>query len=198
EAKSVRVAGSRLTEFLEIVSNGMDTDATRDPALLPPPSRIGRVLFRMSLAIFARKDQGPLRGISGLGRMALFRAAIGFVRGKGRVPRLHGWLPEMTFAEVEATPSPRSQQTEEMLERYYAVKIGSLQFFSAPYFGYSLWGGLHALALTFPMIHFLARMFRDSTPVEAIAKAIGIVDDHFGFNRILGGTRYRMSYHILA
>ncbi len=198
QAKFDKVSGSRLDEFLNILALSLDSEVPGDSSTVPAPSGIGRVLFRMILAIFARKDQGPLRGVSARGRVALLRAAVAFVRGKGQVPRMHAWLPEMTFAEVEAAPSPHTQETEELLERYYSVKIGSLQFFSAPYFGYSLWGGLHALALTFPMIHFLARMFHTMKPADAVAKAVSIIDDHFGFNKLLSGVRYRMSYHILA
>src|ERR1051326_2778451 len=193
-----KITGPRLAEFLQITATSIDTDVPRDPATLSPPSGIGKLLFRMILAMFTRKDQGPLRGVSARGRIALFRAAISFVRGKGRVPRLHGWLPETTFAQVEHTASRRDEQTEELLERYYSMKIGSLQFFGSPFYHYPLWTGLNALALTFPMIHFVARMFSDLKPVDALAKALSIVGDHFGFNKLLGGVRYRASYRILG
>ncbi len=198
QARYDKVTSGKLTEFLEILATGIDADVPRDLASMPPPSGIGRVLFRMILAIFTRKDQGPLRGTSARGRLALFRAAVGFVRGKGNVPRLHAWLPERTFAAVEATPTRKSDETEQILERYYTVKIGSLQFPGAPFFRYSLLAGLNALALTYPMIQFLARMFHELPPTEALTKAISIVDDHFGFNKVLGSARCRLSYHILG
>ena len=47
------------------------------------------------------------------------------------------------------------------------MKIASMQFFGAAFFAYPFWDGLEALALTFPMLHFVARMYRDLPPAEA-------------------------------
>jgi hypothetical protein len=46
---------------------------------------------------------------------------------------------------------------------------------------------------------WVARMFRGTCPPEeAITKALSIVDDHFGYNRVLGTLRQRLGFQILA
>jgi hypothetical protein len=82
-----------------------------------------------------------------------------------------------------------------VLERYYTIKVGSLQFVA---FGLPFWEGLEGLAVTLPVIRWVARMFRDRPPVEAVTQAIVIVDDHVGFNRVLASLRQRLSFRILA
>jgi hypothetical protein len=41
-------------------------------------------------------------------------------------------------------------------------------------------------------------MYRDIPREEAIVRALSVVDDHFGFNRILATTRQRIGFRILA
>jgi lysine-N-methylase len=172
---------------------------SQDPAALPPPSWIGRILFRQALALYSRKDQGPNRGRAVGHRLALFAAALRFVRGSGSVPRLHGWLPETTFEQVEIARSPLSEEAERILERYYCVKVDSLHFCGAAFYGLaSLWDGFEALAITFPVILWISRMFTGVSRAEAVTKALSIVDDHFGFNRLLRTARQRLNFRILA
>ena len=73
-----------------------------------------------------------------------------------------------------------------LLERYYVVKLNSLQFCGPPNFDLPLWAGLESLVLTLPMILWLRRAFTDLSPVEAVQQAIQLVDDHFGGDPMLG------------
>ena len=75
---------------------------------------------------------------------------------------------------------------DETLERYYVVKLNSLQFCGPPNFDLPLWAGLESLVLTLPMILWLRRAFADLPPVKAVQQAIQLVDDHFGGNPMLG------------
>ena len=58
--------------------------------------------------------------------------------------------------------------------------------------------GFEALAVTLPAVLWVARMFHDRPPEQAITLALTVVDDHVGFNRVLAGLRQRLSFHILA
>jgi len=87
---------------------------------------------------------------------------------------------------------------EHILERYYTLKVGALQFCGAASFGFPLWEGLEALALTYPVIAWVARTFTDGSREAAFLKALSIVDDHFGFNRVLRKPQQRLSFRILA
>ena len=44
----------------------------------------------------------------------------------------------------------------------------------------------------------MARAFRNLPPEEGVTRALSIVDDHFGFNRVLATFRQRLSFQILA
>jgi lysine-N-methylase len=87
---------------------------------------------------------------------------------------------------------------EEILGRYYALKVGSVQFCGPAYFGLSFWEGFEALAATLPVLLWVTRAFDKLPPADAVTRALSIVDDHFGFNRVLGTRRQRLSFHILA
>ena len=89
-------------------------------------------------------------------------------------------------------------EMERILERYYLVKVGSLQFCGAALFGMSFWDGFELLALTYPILMWASRMFRDAPREQAVQTALTVVDDHFGFNRILATARQRASFRILA
>jgi lysine-N-methylase len=198
QATLAKHSGKRLDEFLQLVSSGLDTEVPADPASLPPPSWIGRILFRQSLAFFARKDQGPDRGLAAKGRIALLGAAWRFAQGRGPVPRVHRRIPDATFEQVEAVRRPYSPEVEQMLERYYLTKVDSLQFCGPMYFGVPFWEGFEALTMTFPVICWLTRLFADLPAEEAVQLAVSIVDNHFGYNMVLGTLRQRFSFRILA
>jgi lysine-N-methylase len=192
------VQGTRIKEFLNVVTASLDTDTPRDPASLPPPGWIGRILFRQALAVYTRKDQGRKRGLSRKGRIALFLAACRFVWGRGPVPKLHAGLPDGEFEELEQPIGPLPPEAEKVLERYYTVKVESMQFCGRSNFRVGFWEGVESLALTYPVTMWLRRLFRHLPPFEAVQRAISVMDDHFGFNRVLGSMRQRLSFRILA
>jgi lysine-N-methylase len=197
QAHFERLNSGQLTEFLKVVSAGLDAETPADPASLPPPGWVGRVLFRQIVALFARKDQGPHRGLASQGRMALLRAAWRFAQGRGPVPRVNAYLPETTFEQIETQTGRLSPEAEQLLERYYSVKAASLQFCGATNFGIPFWEGLEMLTATYPVIVWLTRALA-RPGIEGLLLAIGLVDDHFGFNRILGSARQRLAFRLLT
>jgi lysine-N-methylase len=193
------VSGPRLGELLGLLRAAADSDTPPNLMTLPRPGWVGRLLFRQALALFSRKDHGPNRGPAmGRGRISLLAAAWRFTRGSGAVPRMHRAIPETTFAEVETPRGPLPTDAEEILERYYHLKVGSLQFCGPTSFGYPFWEGFEALALTFPILLWVARTMKDCSRADAVMRALTIVDDHVGFNRVLASTRQRLSFRILA
>lgn len=195
KAKLDTIQGKRLGELLDLLVHAADMETPANPIQVPQPGWIGRILFRQAVAIYTRKDHGPNRGLAGKGRLALMRAALAFARGGGRIPRLHGQLPDKTFADAEEPRGPLAPEAEAVLERYYAIKIGSLQFCAR---GLSFWEGFESFAITLPVILWVARLYRDRSPAEAMMQALVIVDDHVGFNPVLDSLRQRLSFRILA
>jgi lysine-N-methylase len=198
QARFDAIQGSRLKEFLQVISSSLESEVPTDSAAVPAPSWIGRVLFRQALAIYTRKDQGRNRGLSRRGRVALFLAANRFAWGRGPVPKLHALLPDVTFEEAETFAGPLPAEAEQVLDRYYAVKVESMQFCGPTYFHVGFWEGVESLTLTYPVIMWLRRVFRCLPPLEAVQRALAIADDHYGFNRVLGTMRQRLSFQILA
>lgn len=191
------VSGKRLTEFLDLVTGSL-SEVETDPAGVGLPTWIGRVLFRQSVAVYARRDTGLRQGIARKGRLALLWAAWRFARGTGRVPRVHGLLPDVRFDELEQPAGPLPDTTARLLERYYRVKLESYQFFGPTNFNAGFWDGLDSLLLTFPAAMWLSRMFRDRPREQAVTQALRIVDDNFGYNKLLGTRRQKTATRILA
>jgi lysine-N-methylase len=198
QAKFDTVKGARLREMLDLVSAGLDADVPVDPAALEPPRWTGRILFRQALAVFTRKDHGPHRRPGPSGRLALLRMAWRYARGSGEAPRLHAWSPQTTFEKAEQPAGPLPADAEALLERYYLVKVSSLQFCGVTNFGQPFWEGLESLLLTYPILMWLRRGLSEMAPAAALARALSIVDDHFGYNPILGTARQRFAFRILA
>jgi lysine-N-methylase len=121
-----------------------------------------------------------------------------FARGEGPVPRMHALLPEASFAQGEEAGGPLGQAAEEVLERYYRVKVWSLSFCGPASFGMPFWDGLEGLAVTVPLVLWVMRLFREVPREEAAVRALSIIDDNFGFNPLLGRWRMRVGFRTLA
>ncbi len=192
------MSGHRLSKFLQAVRTSLEPDVPRDVADVPPPDPLfGGILFRVLLAAYAHRDRDVDRA-SGLGRR-LSRVLAGwrFARGGGPVPRVNEFLPAIRFEDVERSGG-MPPETDETLERYYVVKLNSLQFCGPPNFGLPLWAGLESLVLTLPMILWMGRAFTGLPPVEAVQQAIQVVDDHFGGDPMLGFPHIRFLQSTLA
>jgi lysine-N-methylase len=201
EMRKVRLKGlegRQVLDLLDLLAQAVDLETPANPLTLPAPGWIGRMLFRQAAALYTRKDHGPKRGPVQRGRVALFLAACRFTRGQGAVPRMHDEIPATTFEELEQSHGSLPAEAEEVLERYYTIKVGSLQFCGAASFGLPFWEGFEALALTYPILLWVSRAYRDRPRNNAIMQAISIVDDHVGFNPVLATRRQRLSFRILA
>ncbi len=195
-----KVTGTRLREFLEVVSGAVADEVPLYPKDVPPPSWLGRMVFRQSVAIYARKDTGPTPGVARRGRFTRMWAAWRFARGTGRIPRLHGLMPETAFEAAEQSAAPLGPESEALLTRYYLVKVESLQFCGTPNFHRPFWAGLDSLLLTFPAVLWLSRVLTtpDRPRDAAVKLAVQIVDDNFGFNTLLGTGRQAWATELLA
>src|SRR5579885_408395 len=171
QAKFDALKGPRLVQLLDLLTAGLDAEVPADPATLPRPGWSGRLLFRQALALYARKDRGPNRGPAAVGRLSLLSAAWRYARGRGEAPRLHGWSPHTTFEKAEEPAGPLPAEAEALLERYYLIKVGSLQFCGTTNFGMPLWEGLESLLLTFPILMWLRRGLVDRNATAALTRA---------------------------
>ena len=196
-----RMSGSRLDEFLQVVSAAVDDDVPTNPHDLPPPSRAGRMIFRQFLAIYSRRDAGRHPGIASRGRWTRVSAAWRYALGRGAVPKLHGLFPDTSFAVAEAVQPPPAAESEALLKRYFLLKLESLQFCGPSNFRRPVWAGLDSLVLTYPVIRWLANVFAADgkrSGTEALEAAVQQVDDSFGFNPLLAPSRQAWAIQTLA
>jgi lysine-N-methylase len=194
------VTGGRLNEFLHVIGTAVDEELPRAAGEVPPPSWVGRTVFRPVAALYARKDHGPEKGAAQRGPVGRLLAAIRFAAGAGHVPRVHAKIPEVTFAAAEQPAGPLSPESDALLTRYYRLKVESLQFCGPTNFGLPFWDGLESLALTFPATLWLARVLvaGGMSRTEAVTQALRVVDDNFGFNKLLGQGRQKRALRLLA
>jgi lysine-N-methylase len=198
EARFEQVRGERLRQFLEILEGSAEEEVKQLLQRHAKPSWVGRILFRNFLAICLRKDQGVRRGVASRSRLGLMAAMWRMVRGKGKLPPLQKGLPDKTFQELEGPLSALPQAAWELLERYYCVKMKSLQFCGPAFMDYPFLTGLELLALTFPMILWLTRGYLERGGLAAVEKAVQVVDENFGYSPLLDSYRQRLALNILA
>lgn len=198
-ARFEKITGQRLTEFLDLLAPALMED-------LPPASKVrqpgwvGRVMFRQLAALYARKDLGKDRGqMADRGAWGRARAAWRFARGTGMIPPVHAFIPAVSFTEAEQPLPPLSPQANQTLERYYRLKLESVQFCGSPNFHLSFWDGLDSLLLTYPVILWLTRILTvaERNQDEAVVLAMRIVDDNFGFNPLLGSRRQQIALRMM-
>ena len=194
------VTGGRLNEMLHVLGLAMDEDAPKTAAEVPPPGWVGRSVFRPVLAVYARKDHGAEKGTAQRSALGRIRSAVRFSCGTGRVPKLHALLPDVDFARAEEPTGGPSDAATALLTRYYRMKVESLQFCGATNFDLPVWDGLESLAMTFPAVLWLARVLAaGGTPRDAaVERAVRVVDDNFGFNKLLGMGRQRYALRTLG
>ena len=193
------VQGPRLKEFLDVMTAATQDDVPLAPTV-PKPSWVGRMLFRQLTAIYCRKDNGPDTGIASQSRWIRIRSAWRFARGTGTIPKLHAKIPTMTFADADEPTKLITPDAEALLLRYFQVKLESLQFCGPTNFHRHYWEGLDALLMTFPAIQWLARVFARGSldRLNATKLALRLVDDSFGYNKLLDAGRQPWAMRTLA
>ena len=182
------VTGGRLSELLHVLAEAAEDEVPDFPDELPQPGWVGRTVFRPLVALYARKDTGADRGSAQGNAVSRLFSAIQFARGKGSVPQTHAAMPRATFADTDKPFGELSDAAESLLSRWARVKIESGQFCGPTNFDLMVWEGVESLALAFASAMWLARVLRaDGRPLDdAIMMAVRIVDDNYGFNKLLG------------
>lgn len=182
------VTGDRLSEFLGLVASSVVEEQRQQP---PPPTVMGRTQFRLTAAALVRADTGNSRDRSLMHRFSMVRAAWKFARGRGSVPKVNELIGATSFEQLENPAGGLTAESVELLSRYYRTKLESYQFFGPAVHQFGFWDGLDVLALTYPIIMWLARAQRPRRQSEAVDSALQIVDDNFGYNPQLASRRHR-------
>jgi lysine-N-methylase len=161
------------------------------------------VLFRLLVAQCARKDLSPHLRSGMRGRLGLLGAAIRFARGRGTIPRLQPIFGAVPFDVVEQSFGSLPDEAAAILERYYRIKLSGLQFFGGAFYHTPVIEGFYNLALTFPVILWIARWLaasvnRDAIETGDVTTALTVVDHQWGFAAAFGFAYSRWRARILA
>lgn len=194
------VTGGRLSELLHVLAGAADDEIPLSPHDVPRPGWVGRMIFRQIVALYARKDSGSDRGPAQASALGRISAAIRFARSSGPIPRLHAAMGTATFADAEKPLAKLSDHATSLLTRWARVKVESGQFCGPTNFGLPLWDGLESLATAFAAAMWLARALHAGGRQhdDAVTLAVRIVDDNFGFNKLLGSTRQKTALRLLG
>ncbi len=198
-----KLRGSRIRELIGLLMEAARVDLPALPQQIDQPSPMGRLYFRTLVAQYARKD--TVTDLSGglWGRWRLFRAILTFTRGTGDVPPLQERFRSVPFASLEKPFGPLEPEADEILTRYFRVKIQGLHFCGRAYYDVPFAEGFHSLALMLPVTLWLARWLavgdgRERLSIDDISTALAVADHHHGYSPALGQAAARSRVRSLA
>ena len=198
-----KIRGDRLPEYLDIITAAAEPEVPTDLTTVREPSRVGRVNFRLLAGQYARKDTAVEARAGWGGRWRLLKAAIRLSRGRGKVPALQPIFREVPFSQLEQSFGGLPAGAEELLTRYFRVKIQGLHFFGPAYYDVPFVEGFQSLALIVPAILWIARWIaasadRQSLTLEDLQQAVTIADHHHGYSPLWGEYSFRSRVRTLA
>jgi lysine-N-methylase len=181
-----QISGEGADEILEALVRSAGEKLPALPSPAAAPSRFGRLFLRLMVLEHARATTVADRRLASPHRWQLLAASFRFMAGSGRTPALREELKPVRFADIEQPFGPLPPGAEALLDRYFRVKVQSLQFCAKGYHDCSLVEGFRNLALLYPIIIWLSRWLALSAGrtqlVEAdVLKAVSLVDYQYGF-----------------
>lgn len=215
------IRGDKLTEYLELITSASVKAQPDNELPLVRPSRLGRTMFRLMTAQYARHDtEAQVR--EGLkARIGLLNAALKFTTGIGSVPVLHGsasvakafeqsdqatdagTVKVASFGDVEGQFSGRQQQIDEMFARYFRVKVQGIHFCGPANYDTTMVDGFRSLALMYPVVMWLGRLRavrngRKQLKLADVQAALATADHNFGYSPALGTSSALQRVSMLA
>jgi len=181
-----QIAGDSADEILEALVRRSKEKVPAISVPAQPPSRFGRLFLRLLVLEHARSTTVADQDLRSVHRWKLLAAALHFIFASGRTPAVRAELKRVRFAELEGSSGPLPLGAEALLDRYFRVKVQSLQFCGKGFHDCSLIEGFRNLALMYPIIVWLSRWLalsdsRTTVTEQDALKAISIADYQYGF-----------------
>ena len=206
ESKLNLVDGVRMEDYLRVIREAAakDNPAQIRPLLtrVPPPGSAGRVQFRQLAGAYVRHDTFAAdRGLRA--RVRLLRNTMRLTRGTGMLPPIREPFREVPFDALEQPFGELPEGAEELLTRYFRVKIQSLHYCGPAFYDRSFVEGFDSLALVYPCMMWIARWLaagdgRTSLILDDVAAAVATVDHHHGYSRALATWTARRRVQVLV
>jgi lysine-N-methylase len=185
-----KISGESAGEVFQALFQNVLQKLPSLPQSSTPPSGLARLLLRLMVLENARTITVQDLKSPGSHRWKLLKAIFRFGRAGGSTPALRVELKSVKFAGIEKGFGPLPAGAEELLTRYFRVKVQSIHFCGRAFHDRPLIEGFRNLALLYPTIIWLSRWLavsrgRSSLVDADIAKAISMVDYHYGFSPYL-------------
>lgn len=198
-----KLRGERIRDFLELIQTAAVDEAVSLQSQPAEPTAVGRLYFRLLVAQYARKDTAADLSRGLMGRWRLLRAVWKFSRGKGDIPLLQEVFHSVSFDSLEKSFGALTGEQEEILSRYFRVKVQGLHFCGPAYYDIPFVEGFHSLVLMLPVTLWIARWLavgegRTQLSTDDIARALAIADHHHGYSPALGQRAARSRVRSLA
>jgi lysine-N-methylase len=202
-AKFKKLTPAQVGEFVDLIEPGVVSEASPLFANRRPPSSLGLMLFRLTLAEYVRLHPG-YRVPKGFGvRGKLLMSLLRMMRGQGSLPAMHPEFPALTFAQLTAPlasldPGYLAPEVQRPLARYLECLAASHQFALANRGQWSIVQSIRGFALTFPIALAMLRWATIGRKPTArdMALIITALDRGQGFAPLSGG-RYRTTLGLL-
>lgn len=204
EASFGKVSGEQLTELLQLMAQTAMMAIDHVPDDAPMPNSIAKRHLRILVAQYARHDTMADKDAGLGGYWARFKTSISFTRGKGKIPETRSEFGSANFDKIdEPFEFAAPDAIDEMLRRYFRVKVQGIHFCGPAYYDAPFLEGLRSLLLAYPAIMWFARWraagdSRSVISVEDVAVAMTIADHNHGYSEVLGLRTSRFRVQLLA
>jgi len=181
-----QISGDSADEILEALVRSASEKLPALPSPVEMPSRFGQLFLRMMVLEHAQVTTVADRSVASTHRWKMLLAAMRFMSASGRTPPVRAELKRVRFSDVEKSFGPLPAGAEALLNRYFQVKIQSLQFCGKGFHNCSLTEGFRNLALMYPIIIWFARWLavsegRTTLTESDMQKAVSMADHQYGF-----------------
>ena len=181
-----QISGDSADEILAALVRRSGEKIPAIPAQPQLPSRFGRLFLRMLVLEHAQATTVADRDVRSVHRWKMLLAAFRFMSASGHTPAVRPELKRVQFSDVEKSFGPLPPAADAMLNRYFQVKIQSLQFCGKGFYNCSLVEGFRNLALMYPIVIWLSRWLavsagRNALTSDDVTQAVSIADHQYGF-----------------
>ncbi|MEZ6124422.1 MAG: YkgJ family cysteine cluster protein [Planctomycetaceae bacterium] len=212
------IRGTKLDDFLNLVTRAAAKAQPDNDLPVHRPSGIGRVMFRLMTAQYARHDTEAHVRAGAAYRLSLLTSALKYTAGMGTVPELAGSASvaqafgesdsadarrSVRFGDLEGEFQCRQPQIDDLMARYFRVKIQGIHFCGAANYDMTLVHGFHSLALMYPIVMWLARLRaarrgRSVVQLTDAQAALATADHNFSYSPALGMANAKQRVSLLA
>lgn len=198
-ARTKSLTDEQLCELFAVLERGAPNETGDLFSSRPAPSRAGCVLFRQIAAEFVRLHPRYQARPGWKARWQLMTAAWRFVRGRGKVPRIHSFYPEATFEQLEQPLGNLGTAVMTPLARMFETTAASGSYALANRGAWSIVESLRMLTVLYPVGLWMLRWISvGRTPLATdMPEIIVALDRGQGFAP-LAGYKQRRRIHLLA